>query len=56
MWNIRKKIFKKNKYAVQYASITPANLSVKKINETYDLMQKAAKILKINNSAFKGDL
>tara|TARA_B100000242_G_scaffold287963_1_gene255540 strand:+ start:188 stop:1402 length:1215 start_codon:yes stop_codon:yes gene_type:complete len=51
-----RKFLKKNKYAVQYASITPANLSIKKINETYSLMQKAAKALKIDNSAFKGDL
>jgi len=51
-----RKFKRKNKFAVQYASITPTSLNKKYIEEAYSLMEKASKILKINQSAFKGDL
>ena len=51
-----RKFKKKNKFAVQFASITPTALNKRLTTEAYSLMEKTSKILKINQSAFKGDL
>lgn len=51
-----RKFKQKKKYAIQYASVTPAFISKKLEIEAYKVMSRAAKLLGINNSAFKGDL
>ena len=46
----------KKKYAVQVGSMTPSLLPEEIQKKTYELMEKAAKALKIEDGAFKGDL
>jgi biotin carboxylase len=46
----------KDNYAVQTGSLTPSQLPTEKQAEIYELMEKAAKALKVDNSAFKGDI
>ena len=51
-----RKFMEKNKYAIQTGSVTPSSLSPKIQSNVYKIMQEAAKALKIDNGAFKGDL
>lgn len=51
-----REFIQKDNYAVQSGSLTPSLLPTEKQEEIYNLMEEAAKALKINNSAFKGDI
>jgi biotin carboxylase len=47
---------KKDKYAIQTGSVTPSSLPVNIQSKIYEVMQKAASALNVDNGAFKGDL
>ena len=46
----------KDEYAVQCGSLTPSLLPMEKQAEIYNVMDNAAKVLGVDNSAFKGDI
>ena len=48
--------FKNEYYSIQDGSVTPSNLDENTQEKMLKIMGKAAKVLNINNSAFKGDL
>jgi biotin carboxylase len=51
-----RKFLVKNKYAIQTGSVTPSSLAPEIQSNVYEVMQKAATTLQIDNGAFKGDL